>query len=149
MSSQSEDKIKIRDLVEKRIEAVRSRNINEAVINCDSGLLTFDVVGELAGTGVGAAKERLKKWFSSMKELVNFDMKIINMEAGDTVAFCNSFNHIQAIKEGGGKLDMWWRETLGLKKINNEWTITSAHSSVPFDGETGKASTHLKPSGDI
>lgn len=147
MSSQNEDKI--RDLIEKRIKAVKSQHINEAVINCDSGLLTFDVVGELASTGVEAAKERLKKWFSSMKELIDFDMKIINIEAGDAVACCHSFNHIRAIKEGGGKLDMWWRETLGIKKINNEWTITSAHSSVPFDGETGKASTHLQPSGNI
>ena len=28
--------------------------------------------------------------------------------------------------------DLWFRATLGFRKIDGEWTITHEHSSVPF-----------------
>jgi ketosteroid isomerase-like protein len=42
--------------------------------------------------------------------------------------------------------DLWFREILGFRKIDGEWTITHEHSSVPFymDGSF-KAAIDLKP----
>lgn len=116
-----------------------------AVATYRKELLMFDVIGELSATGVEAAKHRLTEWFSTMQELVDYEVNIIDLTAGTDVAFCNTFNHIIAIKRDGGQLDMWWRETLGWKKQDDEWHIASAHSSVPFDGQSGKASIDLKP----
>lgn len=140
-----ENKDSIKNLIEQQVEAIRSQDIDKAVSNYSNDCLIFDVIGDLSNRGSELVKIRLTEWFSTMKELVNFEVNIINIEASDSVAFCNSFNHIQAIKKDGEKLDMWWRETLGLKKISNEWTVTSAHSSVPFDVQNGKASMNLKP----
>jgi PhnB protein len=33
---------------------------------------------------------------------------------------------------GGEKVDLWFRETLGFRKIDGRWTITHEHSSVAF-----------------
>jgi hypothetical protein len=46
----------------------------------------------------------------------------------------------------GMKVDLWFRETLGFRKIDGKWTITHEHSSVPFymDGSF-KAAVDLKP----
>ena len=46
----------------------------------------------------------------------------------------------------GMKVDLWFRETLGFRKIDGKWTITHEHSSVPFymDGSF-KAAIDLKP----
>jgi ketosteroid isomerase-like protein len=42
--------------------------------------------------------------------------------------------------------DLWFRATLGFRKIDGKWTITHEHSSVPFymDGSF-KAAIDLKP----
>jgi ketosteroid isomerase-like protein len=40
---------------------------------------------------------------------------------------------------------MWQRSTVCLRKIDGEWTVTHQHSSVPFDGQSGRASLDLKP----
>ena len=42
--------------------------------------------------------------------------------------------------------DLWFRATLGFRKIDRKWTITHEHSSVPFymDGSF-KAAIDLKP----
>jgi ketosteroid isomerase-like protein len=40
---------------------------------------------------------------------------------------------------------MWLRSTVCYRKIDGRWLVTHQHSSVPFDGETGKASLQLEP----
>ncbi len=43
------------------------------------------------------------------------------------------------------EVDMWFRTTLGLRKLAGRWLITYDHGSVPFNPENGKASLDLKP----
>ena len=45
----------------------------------------------------------------------------------------------------GDELGMWNRATFCFRKIDGEWRITHEHDSVPFDPETGQASTTLEP----
>lgn len=46
----------------------------------------------------------------------------------------------------GEKVDLWFRATLGFRKIAGQWKIVHEHSSVPFymDGSF-KAAVDLKP----
>lgn len=144
-SSDKSDKEIIEHLINNRVSAIKSQDIEKAVMDYDENLLMFDVIGELAMTKVATAKERLKLWFATMEKLVNYETTIINISVDNSVSFCNTFNHIVAKTKDGNELDMWWRESLGLEKRKNHWLIVSAHSSVPFDVETGKASTALIP----
>ncbi len=109
----------------------------------------FDVVGELSANGAKSAKERLKTWFGTMQMLKDFEVRFIDIAVNNKIAYCNTFNHIVAIIQDGKDLNMWWRETLSLQKLNDKWFIFCAHSSVPFDALSGKASTGLKPSDDL
>lgn len=149
MNSNTNNNQTIESLIQQRIEAIISQDIEKAVASYSKDLLMFDLIGELSNFGVQAAKDRLTEWFSSMQKLINYEVKIIEIVEDNNVAFCNSFNHIEAIKKDGGKLDMWWRETLGWKKQNGKWVVITAHSSVPFDGQSGKASLALKPSKEL
>ncbi len=45
----------------------------------------------------------------------------------------------------GPYVDMWVRETNLLRRVNDRWLVVHDHVSVPFDFETGKALTDLKP----
>jgi|GEM_PF-283853 len=146
MNTQTNERQVIESLINERIEAIKSQDIEKAVANYSEDLLMFDVIGKLSDVNVQSAKDRLTEWFSSMQTLLNYEVDIIDIYVNNNIAFCNSFNHIEAIKKDGGKLDMWWRETLGWKKQNGHWVVISAHSSVPFNGQTGKASLDLKPS---
>jgi ketosteroid isomerase-like protein len=40
---------------------------------------------------------------------------------------------------------MWVRATTCYRKIDGTWTITHEYQSVPFDGESGRASLDLEP----
>ena len=42
--------------------------------------------------------------------------------------------------------DLWFRETLGFRKIDGKWEIMHKHSSVPFYmASSFKAAIDLKP----
>ncbi len=148
-TDQLSDYDKIKAVIKNRTDAIKSQDIEKAVSAYNDDLLMFDVVGELSASGVQAVKERLTTWFGTMQKLTDYEVRIIDIAVDNAMAYCNNFNHIVAVKKDGKDLNMWWRETLGLKKQNDNWLIFSAHSSVPFDGQSGKASTGLKPSDDL
>ncbi len=138
----------IQQLIHKRVTAVKNRDMEKAV-NCYSpDVISYDVVGKLKYIGVDAIKNRLKEWLSTLSEIVDFEIVDVKINSGSDVAFCSSLNHINATNSNGSKLDMFWRETTCYAKINGIWKITHAHSSVPFDAETGLASIGLKPDND-
>ncbi|MEO8847946.1 MAG: nuclear transport factor 2 family protein [Casimicrobiaceae bacterium] len=140
---------KINDILKQRTDAVKSQDIEKAVSAYSDDLLMFDVVGELSERGAQAARERLKTWFSTMQRLKDFEVRIIDITVNNAIAYCNTFNHIDAVTIDGKELNMWWRETIGLKKPDDNWLIFSTHSSVPFDAQSGKASTTLTPSDSL
>jgi ketosteroid isomerase-like protein len=138
----------IRDLLSRQTTAIRERDIAKATENYSPEVVIFDVVGPLAYTdGSASVKVRLQQWLASFKEgaTLQFEMVDLSVTAGETLAFSRSFNHVSSTLEKGGSLDMYWRETLTWEKLDGKWKITHAHSSVPFDPTTGKASTGLKP----
>jgi ketosteroid isomerase-like protein len=53
---------------------------------------------------------------------------------------------MKATTANDAKVDLWFRQTLGLLKIDGAWKIAHEHSSVPFymDGSF-KAAVDLKP----
>jgi ketosteroid isomerase-like protein len=138
----------IKEMLEAQAKAVQKQNIDEAVKNYAPDVLIYDVVGPLRhDKGVASVKQRLTQWFSTFAEgsAIGFELVDLSVSAGEDLAFSHSLNHVNAPLKAGGALDMFWRETLNWEKIDGVWKIVHAHSSVPFDPATGKASTGLKP----
>ena len=139
------DEVQIRALIANKIEAVRAKNVDEAVSNYAPDVLSFDVVDPLRYFGAEAIRKRLEEWFSSFQGSIGLEIRDLSITVGEALAFSHCLNHVSATTTDGRKLDMWWRETACYRKIEGKWLITHQHSSVPFDVETGKASLDLKP----
>lgn len=88
----------------------------------------------------------IKEWFESFVSDIGLEFTELEISAGESVAFLHCFVHLTGKRTDGTDTDLWYRETLGLHKVNNEWKITHQHQSVPMymDG-SGKAATDLKP----
>ena len=57
-----------------------------------------------------------------------FDVTGLNITAGDDVAFCTGIINCSGTDKGV-KVHIKVRLTIGLKKINSQWTITHEHHS--------------------
>jgi ketosteroid isomerase-like protein len=138
----------IRGLLDSQAAAICNRDIAAATANYAFDVLIFDVVGPLQQPkGNSTVRNRLQEWMGTFSgdAPVLFEITDPTIEASEDRGFSHSVNHVRALLGGGGILDMYWRETLGWQKINGEWKIVHAHSSVPFNPSTGMASTGLKP----
>ena len=139
------DEQQIRALIDERIRAVRTKDVNGSVSNLASDILSFDVVNPLQHIGSDASRKRAEEWFSSFQGPIGHEIRDLNITAGNNVAFSHCLSHVSATRTDGGQLDMWWRTTLCFRKIDGKWMVTHEHNSVPFDVESGKASLNLEP----
>jgi len=135
----------IRQLVDAFAAAVRAKDVDAVMSNFAADVLTFDVIGPLQHVGTDAARKRTEEWFASFEGPIGYQIRDLTITAADDIAFCHSLNQVSGTKKDGAKLEMWWRATLGCRRIDGKWLITHQHNSVPFDGESGKASIDLAP----
>ena len=88
----------------------------------------------------------LEKWFDSWKTDIGYEIRDLEIVAGDGVAFSHSLNHLSGVRRAAKSRTSGSAITLGFRKVEGEWKIVHAHESVPFtmDGSS-KASIDLKP----
>jgi ketosteroid isomerase-like protein len=135
----------IRKLVDRRVEAVRAKDVAGATQLASSDFALFDVVNPLRATGAEAPRRRAAEWFSAFEGRIGFEIRDLEITANGDVAFSYGLSHVSATTKSGALLDMWWRWTACYRKINGAWKQTHEHNSVPFDPASGKASLDLEP----
>ena len=144
-NSKATNEAQIRALIDDRAKAVRAKDVNGAISSIAPDVLSFDVVNPLQHIGSDASKKRAEEWFSSFQGPIGYEIRDLNITAGETLAFSHGLSHVSATRTDGGQLDMWWRTTVCFRKIDGKWMVTHEHNSVPFDVKSGKASLDLKP----
>lgn len=84
-SQTAEDQI--RALIAYRVEAVRAKDVDQAMAVVAPDILSFDVVNALQFSGREASKARTGAWFSSFQGPIGFEVRDLQVHAGDEVAF--------------------------------------------------------------
>jgi ketosteroid isomerase-like protein len=135
----------IRSFIDRRLQAIRAKDVQASTSSMAPEYVLFDVVEPLRSSGANAASKRAEEWFSTFQGPIAYDILDLQITAGNGVGFSHGLNHVRGTKLDGNILDMWWRATVGYKKINGEWRITHEHNSVPFNVANGKASLNLQP----
>jgi ketosteroid isomerase-like protein len=144
-NGQTPDEARIRALIEARVGAIRDKDIDALMSNHAPDVLTFDALNPLQYAGADAVRKRAGQWFSWYQSSIGYEVRDLNITAGDKAAFCHYLYHVSGTMTNGREVDMWVRSTVCFRKIEGEWKVTHEHTSVPFDAESGKASLDLKP----
>jgi len=71
----------------------------------------------------------------------------LEITAGGDVAFATSIDRLSATPKGMSEgFTLWFRVTLGLRKVDGRWLVTHEHESVPFEMDGSlRASVGLEP----
>lgn len=139
------DEAQIRALIEKRVPALATKDVDALTSHYARSLVLFDAVGPLRHIGSDAQAERVADWLSSYPDGIDCQIRDLEVTAGVDVAFCHYLYRVGGTMTDGTRVGMWLRATVCLGKIDGSWVITHEHASVPFDGETGIASVDLQP----
>jgi len=138
------DEGRIRALIDAVSTAIRSKDADGVVRHHAAGLVHFSLAPPLQSTE--AAARSLTEWFATWQGPIGYEIRNLSIAVGADVAFCHSLNRMTGERTDGGHTDVWFRLTLGLRKIGGTWKIVHEHESVPFymDGSM-RAATDLRP----
>jgi PhnB protein len=134
----------IRAVIEDWASALRSKDAARLLSHGVPGMVHFSLAPPLVDHDAGG--NALQTWFDTWQGPVGYQFRDLTITAGDDVAFCHCLNRMIGMRTTGEKTDVWFRHTLGFRKIDGRWKIAHAHESVPFymDGSY-KAAADLKP----
>ncbi|QHT67302.1 DUF4440 domain-containing protein [Rhodocytophaga rosea] len=142
------EKQNIELLKEKLASALRNKDVSSAIAPFADQSVMFLLPPPLrfktgqnapGGSGIG-------QWFSTFEGPIGVEYQELEITISGEVAFCHSLEHLSGKRTDGTTTEMWFRETLGLRKLNGEWKITHQHQSVPmYMDESQKAAIDLKP----
>ena len=135
----------LRELVEERVRAVRTKDVAAIRTRPADDVITFDVLPPLNSRGSAAVVEHMQQWFDGYDGPIDFSVHDVNIDANEDLGFCSFLYHVGGTLTAGGQVDMWVRATLCCRRIDGVWRIVHDHESVPFDPATGQAQISLPP----
>lgn len=140
----SGDEAAIREVIEGRARALQQKNAAGVLAEGTSDIVLFSLAPPLQTPQTGP--EGLEAWFATWQGPIGYEITGLSITAGEDVAFAHSINRLTGTRTDGETSDVWFRETVGLRKIDGRWRILHDHESVPFymDGSF-RAAVDLTP----
>ncbi|HSA82205.1 MAG TPA: nuclear transport factor 2 family protein [Geminicoccaceae bacterium] len=134
----------IRALIDDWAKTMRAKDADSVMSHYTADSVTFDLAPPLISAAANA--KGLEAWFSTWQGPLGFEIRDLNIKAGDDVAFCHGLSRLSGTKTDGEEADVWFRQTLCFRRIGGEWKIAHQHESVPFymDGSF-RAAVDLEP----
>jgi PhnB protein len=133
----------IRQAIEARNAALTSKDVAGVMASGAAGFVSYNLAPPLKA---GGGKAGLAAWFATWDGPIRHEMRDLRIVAGDEVGFAHGLIHMSGRKLDGEVVDLWFRQTFGLKRSSRGWKIVHEHGSVPYymDGSF-RAAIDLKP----
>jgi uncharacterized protein (TIGR02246 family) len=131
MAAKAKDESEIRELIENWARAVRTKDLDGILDRHAPEILMFDVPPPIQSMGREAYKKTWDVFFAWAKDTGVFDIVELNITAGSDVAFATALMRCAGTEANGGKTELDFRLTVGLRKIDGRWIVTHEHHSLP------------------
>ena len=134
----------VRLTIDAWARAIRAKDVVGVVAHQAPDFVQFDFAPPLRT--VGPNPKGMEDWFATWRGPIGFEIIDLHVTASDEVAFCYALIHLTGSRSDGSISDVWFRNTLGLRKTSDAWKIVHGHESVPMhiDGSL-RAAIDLKP----
>jgi ketosteroid isomerase-like protein len=142
MSTRSADaEVAITQLIMAREGVIHDKNLEALISQSDPALREFDVLAPLAWPGLDPLREK----FTGYDGPIGYEVRDLEVTASDDLGFAHYVYNVSGTLNDGNAVDMWVRATVCLVNHDGKWRITHEHNSVPYDFQSGKALTDLRP----
>ena len=128
----NKDEAQIRQLIENWAAAVRKEDIGAILAHHSDDIVMYDVPKPFQSVGIEAYRKTWDLFFQCTKPNV-FDIVELHVVADKNVAFCFAAMKCADKSNSADYVDLDFRLTVGLKKIDDQWTIVHEHHSVPAE----------------
>jgi uncharacterized protein (TIGR02246 family) len=129
--SENPEEMVIRAQIEAWAAAVRAQDMAGILRDHSADMVMFDVPPPLHLRGIAAYEASWPQFFEASPKPVRFDIMDLQITAGNDVAFAVALMRCAVIEDGNVDLD--FRLTVGLRKVDGRWIVTHEHHSVPAE----------------
>src|SRR5262245_33295036 len=114
------EEVQIRKVLEDRADALRKKDAGRVIAHGTAGFLHFSLAPPLISK---TDARGLTDWFATWRGPIGYEMRDIAVTAGEDVAFATGLARLSGTKTDGERAEVWFRITLGLRKIGGAWKI--------------------------
>lgn len=133
----------IEGAIRARLRALSAKDA-KAVFDCEtSDFVCYSLAPPLVSTG---GLEGLDAWFDTWAGPIGYELRDLAITAGPATAYAHALVRMSGRKTDGVEVDLWFRQTLGLRRDGATWKIAHEHDFTPFymDGSF-RAAVDLTP----
>ena len=117
-------------LFERWVAAVGHRDLAGILRDHAPEVLMFDLPPPLLSRGIDAYERTWEAFFAWSHDPVMFDVLEVDATAGTDVAFVTAVVRC-AGTDSDTAVELEFRLTMGLRKIEGRWTVVHEHHSIP------------------
>jgi len=141
------DTAEIRQVVLERAAAVAAKDATAMVAHNAPTMVEYNLAPPLRQPSAGRDVGPAEKWLATFHGPMSMEVRDLEVTAEGSVAFCTSLNHLTATPVGETEsFSLWFRATLGLRRIDGKWLVVHEHESVPFEMDGSfQAAVALQP----
>lgn len=124
----------IRRVVLARAAAVTAKDAAAMVAHNAPEIVEYNLAPPLRQLSAGRDVGPVEKWLATFHGPMSMEIRDLEVTTEGSVAFCTSLNCLTATPVGQTEsFSLWFRVTLGLRRIEGEWLVVHEHESVPFE----------------
>lgn len=141
------DEAAIRRLVDDRTTAMRTGDAAAICATYAPGAVVFNLAPPLVQPPDASQDvAQMQAWFDEKGGRVWAEVHDLKVTVDGDLALCTGLNRMGAPPGSLQPFTLWYRATLGLRRLDGRWRIVHEHTSTPFhmDG-TFRAATDLEP----
>ena len=137
----------IREVIEQRAARLSEGDVKAFLAFSASEVVTFDLAPPLGKRVDGNDPAPVEQWLATFEAPPRRQVTQLEVTVDGDVAFATSYDSMSGRPRGTtDDFTLWYRVTLGLRRIDGHWLVVHEHESVPFqmDGSFA-AAIDLKP----
>jgi ketosteroid isomerase-like protein len=137
----------IKDVILDRAARLTAGDVAGMLAHHAPEVVEYSLAPPLGGPIDGRDPKPLSEWVATFEAPPRMAVTRLAVTAGDDVAFATSIDSMTATPRGTAEeFTLWFRVTLGLRRIDGRWLVTHEHHSVPFYmDEAMRAAVDLRP----
>ena len=133
------DEAALMEFSKEFIEAIRNGKLDKIMSFYAPDVVAFDMAPPFEIMGKEAYRKNWQMYTDGMIFPTEQEMNHMDVTVRGDVAFARSVIHMRGRTKEGQNMDMTFRNTSCLRKIDGKWLIVHEHNSVPIDMKTEKA----------
>lgn len=128
-----DDEQAIRRLVDDRTSAMRSGDAETICRTYTPDAVVFSLAPPLVQPAHGARDvAQMQAWFAEKGGSVWSQVRDLHVTVDGDLALCTSLESMGAPPDSPQPFTLWYRSTLGLRRVDGQWRIVHEHTSTPF-----------------